>query len=150
MKSKLLIPLCMFTVVIISCNQSQNGNATTSQTNTSTNTAKDSGVYFVNLKNGDTVSSPVIVQMGVKGKTVEPAGTLNAGRGHHHLIVDGSYVEKGQMVMKDSTHLHFGKGQIVDTLKLRPGQHTLTLQFADGAHMSYGKDWSSTISIFVK
>jgi hypothetical protein len=54
------------------------------------------------------------------------------------------------MVMKDSTHLHFGKGQTVDTLKLSPGTHTLTLQFADGTHMSYGKDWSSTITITVK
>lgn len=150
MKSKFLVPLFLLAAVV-ACNQPQNGNTNSSQSNTTTNNIpKDSGVYFVNLKNGDTVSSPVIVQMGVKGKTVEPAGTLNAGKGHHHLIVDGSYVEKGQMVMKDSTHLHFGKGQTVDTLKLSPGQHTLTLQFADGTHMSYGKEWSASVTVFVK
>jgi hypothetical protein len=108
------------------------------------------GVYFVNLKDGDKVKSPVIVQMGVKGMEVEPAGAVNEGKGHHHLIIDGSYIEKGQMVPKDSTHLHFGKGQTVDTLKLSPGDHTLTLQFADGMHMSYGKDWSATIKITVE
>jgi|SRR6185312_8243350 len=149
MKSKFLVPLFLFATVV-ACNPSQTSNNTNSSQATENNVPKDSGVYFVNLKNGDTVSSPVIVQMGVKGKTVEPAGALNAGKGHHHLIVDGSYIEKGQMVMKDSTHLHFGKGQTVDTLKLSPGQHTLTLQFADGAHMSYGKDWSSSITILVK
>jgi len=149
MKTKFLAPLFLLTVVI-ACNQPQNSNNTNNSQAAENNVPKDSGVYFVNLKNGDTVSSPVIVQMGVKGKTVEPAGALNAGKGHHHLIIDGSYIEKGQMVMKDSTHLHFGKGQTVDTLKLSPGQHTLTLQFADGAHMSYGKDWSSTVSILVK
>jgi hypothetical protein len=150
MKLQFIIPALLLTAAI-ACNQPQNGNSssTTSQA-TENNEPKDSGVYFVNLKNGDTVQSPVIIQMGVKGKTVEPAGAVNAGKGHHHLIIDGSYIEKGQMVMKDSTHLHFGKGQMVDTLKLAPGSHSLTLQFADGAHMSYGKDWSSTITIFVK
>ncbi len=88
--------------------------------------------------------------MGVKGKTVAPAGTMDMNKGHYHIIIDGNYTEKGQMVMKDSTHLHFGKGQTVDTLPLRPGTHTLTLQFADGAHMSYGKDWSNTITVIVK
>jgi hypothetical protein len=149
MKIKFILPVLVLTAAI-ACNQAQNGNNTNTTQTTENNEPKDSGVYFVNLKNGDTVKSPVIVQMGVKGKTVEPAGALNPGKGHHHLVIDGSYAEKGQMVMKDSTHLHFGKGQTVDTLKLSPGQHTLTLQFADGTHMSYGKDWSSTITIFVK
>ena len=146
MKPIILLPIALL-LTAAACNQPQNTN-TTSQI--STTTAADSGVFFANLKNGDTVKSPVIVQMGVKGKTVAPMGTMDATKGHHHLIVDGNYVEKGQMVMKDSTHLHFGKGQTVDTLKLAPGTHTLTLQFADGAHMSYGKDWSSTITIVVK
>lgn len=149
MKCKFLASLFLLTVVI-ACNQTPTSNNTNTSQTTENNVPKDSGVYFVNLKNGDTVTSPVIVQMGVKGKTVEPAGTIHAGKGHHHLIIDGNYVEKGQMVTKDSTHLHFGKGQTVDTLKLSPGQHTLTLQFADGVHMSYGKDWSSTITILVK
>ena len=127
MKLKFLIPSMALALSIIACNSSQNGG----NANTTDNTPKDSGVYFVNLHNGDVVTSPVIVQMGVKGKTVEPAGTLNPGTGHHHLIIDGSYIEKGQMVMKDSTHLHFGKGQTADTLKLSSGKHTLTLQFAD-------------------
>ena len=147
MKPSFLIPIAIL-VTIAACNQPQNANTTTQTTTIAA--AADSGVYFVNLKNGDTVKSPVIVQMGVKGKTVAPMGTMDATKGHHHLIIDGSFIEKGQMVTKDSTHLHFGKGQTVDTLKLSPGTHSLTLQFADGAHMSYGKDWSSTITITVK
>ncbi|MFI5221698.1 MAG: DUF4399 domain-containing protein, partial [Bacteroidia bacterium] len=65
-------------------------------------------------------------------------------------IIDGSFIEKGQMVPNDKTHLHFGKGQTADTLSLPPGHHTLTLQFANGMHQSYGKDWSKTISVTVK
>lgn len=54
-----------------------------------------SGVYFVNLKDSDHVKSPIIIKMGVQGMEVEPAGKLNEGKGHHHLIIDGSYIEKG-------------------------------------------------------
>ncbi len=140
----------LLATAIIACNQSGKEANSDKQQPTSDSVKQANGVYFVNLKDGDKVKSPVIVQMGVSGMIVEPAGALNAGKGHHHLIVDGSFIEKGQMVPKDSTHLHFGKGQTVDTLKLSPGQHTLTLQFADGMHMSLGKDWSKTITITVE
>jgi uncharacterized protein DUF4399 len=107
------------------------------------------GVFFVNLKDGDKVTSPVIIQMGVNGMEVEPAGKLDEGKGHNHLIIDGGFTERGQVVPADASHIHFGKGQTSDTLQLSPGKHTLTLQFANGLHESYGKDWSKTISITV-
>ena len=88
--------------------------------------------------------------MGVKGMVIEPAGKIVEGKGHHHIIIDGSYIEKGQMVPKDETHLHYGKGQTSDTLKLNPGKHTLTLQFGNGVHESYGKYWSNTVTVDVE
>jgi hypothetical protein len=150
-----ILVLSLLLGVTISCNQSNNVENTKTQdgqdqqknTNVSNENA---GVYFVNLKNGDTVKSPVIIQMGIRGMEVEPAGAFNESKGHHHLIVDQGSIEKGVMVPMDDTHIHFGKGQNTDTLKLSPGQHTLTLQFADGLHRSYGKEWSTTITIVVK
>lgn len=111
---------------------------------------KEKGVFFVNLKDGDVVKSPVVVEMGVKGMEVEPAGNLNEGKGHHHIIIDGGFIEKGTMVAKDETHLHYGGGQTSDSLILSPGEHTLTMQFADGLHQSYGEDLSTTISVTVE
>jgi hypothetical protein len=110
----------------------------------------DKGVFFVNLKDGDVVKSPVFVEMGVNGMEVEPAGNLSEGKGHHHIIIDGSFIEKGTMVPKDETHLHYGGGQTSDSLILSPGKHTLTMQFADGLHQSYGEDLSNTISVTVE
>ncbi|WP_249204778.1 DUF4399 domain-containing protein [Achromobacter sp. Marseille-Q0513] len=107
-------------------------------------------VYFVEPKDGATVDSPVKVKFGVDGMAVKPAGDMTAGTGHHHLIVDGKPVPKGEVVPTDDTHIHFGKGQTETELKLAPGKHTLTMQFADGAHRSYGPDLSSTISVTVK
>lgn len=108
-----------------------------------------SGVSFENLKDGDTVDQSVTVKMGVKGMAIEPAGPVNAGKGHHHIVIDGSFVPGGQPVPADATHIHFGKGQTEVQLNLTPGEHTLTLQFADGIHTSYGEAWSKTITVNV-
>ncbi|MDH5380343.1 MAG: DUF4399 domain-containing protein [Cyclobacteriaceae bacterium] len=106
-------------------------------------------VFFVSPNNGDSVSSPVTIVMGVEGMEIEPAGVVTVGKGHHHLIIDGNFIEKGVVVPADSTHKHYGKGQTEAQLELSPGNHTITMQFADGVHTSYGEDWSTTISIFV-
>ena len=109
-----------------------------------------SGVYFEGVADGDTVKSPLKVEMGVCGMEVEPAGKVSEGKGHHHLIVDGTCVPKGEIVPKDATHMHFGKGQTETTLKLAPGKHTLTLQFANGVHASYGEEMCKSIAIKVE
>ena len=108
-------------------------------------------VVFSNLKNDATVSSPLKVEMGTMGMNVDTAGPVVAGSGHHHLFIDAEdSLMAGQTVPKDSTHLHFGKGQKETEIKLIPGKHKLTLQFADGLHRSYGGKLSTTITVNVK
>ncbi|MCK0506077.1 DUF4399 domain-containing protein [Aromatoleum anaerobium] len=106
-------------------------------------------VYFIEPANSAAVPEEFTVKMGVEGMRMQPAGQLAEGTGHHHLIVDGKPIEAGKPVPTDATHLHFGKGQTETTLKLAPGKHTLTLQFADGLHQSYGPGFSDTISVHV-
>jgi len=107
-------------------------------------------VYFKNLKNGQTVSSPVKVEMGTENIKVDSAGKVRQASGHHHLLIDAAAIEAGQVVPKDSTHLHFGNAQTHTEVPLQPGKHTLTLQFADGLHRSYGDKLSSTVTVTVK
>ena len=108
-------------------------------------------VFFKNLKNGETVKSPLKVEFGVEGIALDTAGAIKAASGHHHLLIDaGDSIAAGQVVAKDSTHLHFGKAQKETEIKLSPGDHTLTLQFADGIHRSYGAKLAATIKVKVK
>jgi hypothetical protein len=107
-------------------------------------------VYFVSPQDGAELSSPVVVEFGVEGMDVEPAGELSIDKGHHHVVINGSFIEKGTVVPNDETHIHYGKGQLSDSLDLEPGEYTLTMQFADGLHNSYGEQMSSTINITVK
>ncbi|MBM4291927.1 MAG: DUF4399 domain-containing protein, partial [Deltaproteobacteria bacterium] len=44
---------------------------------------------------------------------------------------------------------HFGKGQTETEVTLEPGEHTLTMQLADGAHISYGESLSATLKVVV-
>ena len=108
------------------------------------------GVYFKGLDDGDTVSSPLTVKMGVCGMDVQAAGEEVEGTGHHHLIIDGDCIPEGETVPKDANHKHFGKGQTEAVLNLTPGEHTLALQFANGVHTSYGESMCKLVHIQVE
>lgn len=107
-------------------------------------------VFFANLADGDTVTSPFTVQFGIEGMEVEPAGEANEGKGHHHIIINGSAITEGEVVPADSLNIHFGGGQTETELTLEPGTYSLTMQFADGYHRSYGEQLSATIQVNVQ
>ncbi|MCL6524460.1 MAG: DUF4399 domain-containing protein [Thermoflavifilum sp.] len=108
-------------------------------------------VFFKNLKDGEVVHSPFTVEMGVEGMQVDSAGPVKPGSGHHHLLIDdGDSIATGEVIPKDSTHLHFGNAQTQVVLNLPPGKHKLTLQFADGMHRSYGSQMATSITVQVK
>ena len=109
-----------------------------------------SGVDFIQPKNGDTVPQTFIVKFAVKGMKVAPAGEMTADTGHHHLLIDVPDVAEGEVIPMNEGHRHFGKGQTETEITLPPGRHRLTMQFADGAHRSYGPPYRKTIEVTVK
>lgn len=111
---------------------------------------EDQKVFFVNLNDGDVISSPFTVEMGVEGMTVEPAGELKKDVGHHHIIINRGAYAVTEVVPMDEMNLHYGKGQTEAELELEPGEYMLTLQFADGLHQSYGPEMSASINIVVE
>jgi len=113
-------------------------------------TDHDQGVSFEAPKDGAMLDKTFKVEMEVEGMKVHKAGDPVEGTGHFHIIVDGDCIKQGEAVIKDATHIHFGKGQKETYMSLKSGAHSLSLQFADGHHVSYGKDWCKTIHITVK
>ena len=112
--------------------------------------APSQSVSILEPANGAAVSSTFKVRFGVKGMSVAPAGEIIANSGHNHLLINRTSVPAGQSVPFDDQHKHFGAGQTETMLTLPPGQYTLTSQFANGAHQSYGAPMSSTIRVTVK
>jgi hypothetical protein len=96
-------------------------------------------VYFINLKDGAKVKSPFLVQFGLSGLGVAPAGTEKDGTGHHHLFIDTTFsaADAGAPIPKDDKHLHFGNGQTEAMVTLPPGKHTLQLVFANWSHVPF-------------
>ena len=96
-------------------------------------------VYFINLKNGDAVTSPVTVRFGLSGMGIAPAGTQVADTGHHHLIIDDKLEGDAlnEAIPMDEHHLHFGKGQTEASVNLPKGTHTLQLVLGDWSHIPH-------------
>ena len=94
--------------------------------------------YFISPKDGATVHNPVLVQFGLKGMGIAPAGVKFDNTGHHHLLIDSDPPADQSLPLPATDKIvHFGKGQTETTLMLPPGKHTLELLFADYTHVSF-------------
>lgn len=107
-------------------------------------------VWFSEPADKAEVTAPVKFVMQIEGMSVKPAGKPEDGTGHFHILINKEALAAGQVIVNDEFHKHYGKGQTEDTIDLKPGDYRVTLQFADGAHVSYGSAWSHTISLKVK
>jgi hypothetical protein len=107
----------------------------------------NASVYFINLKDGETVTSPFKVQFGLIGMGIAPAGVERPNTGHHHLLIDTTISpdELKQPIAMDDKHRHFGGGQTETMLNLPPGQHTLQLELADWSHVPFNPPIASPI-----
>ena len=156
---------------MVACNnatdKSSSGGDTTAKTDTTMNHVVDTAkpvaieplpdvpsgarVFFKNLKDGATVKSPLKVEFGVEGISLDSAGKIRPNSGHHHLLIDaGDSVATGTVIPKDDSHKHFGNAQTSAEITLTPGKHVLTLQYADGIHRSYGAKLAKSVTVNVK
>jgi len=94
-------------------------------------------VYFVDVKNGDTLQTTTILHFGLKGMGVAPAGVVKLNSGHHHLLIDTDLPPLNKPIPNDPQHLHFGGGQTEAEVTLTPGRHTLQLLLADKDHIPH-------------
>ena len=79
-------------------------------------------VYFINLKDGDKIKSPFLVQFGLSGKGIAPAGIDVPNTGHHHLLINIDEIDYSLPIPSSKQHLHFGLGQTETKLDRTPGE----------------------------
>jgi hypothetical protein len=107
------------------------------QTGGPTPSPPGAAVYFIGLKDGDTLPTKATIHFGLRGMGVAPAGSDRANSGHHHLMVDVPTPALDKEIPNDFQHLHFGAGQTETELTLTPGEHTLQLVFGDKNHIPH-------------
>lgn len=108
-------------------------------------------VYIISPKDGATVSSPFVMQFGLKGMGVAPAGVKFEGTGHHHLLIDSDPpTNLDAPLTADDQLIHFGKGQTQAVVTLPPGKHTLQLLMGDHNHRAHNPPvFSKKITVIV-
>jgi len=102
-----------------------------------TPSAAGAAVYFIGLKDGDTIPTKSTIHFGLRGMGIAPAGSDRANSGHHHLIIDAPTPPLNVEIPNDYQHLHFGAGQTEAELTLTPGEHALQLVFGDQNHIPH-------------
>ena len=92
--------------------------------------------YFVDLKDGDTISSPVLIRLGLTEQMgIAPALADWPDTGHFHLLIDVNPPNPNKPISKKHLHLHLG--QMEKTVDLKKGKHTLQIVMGDYAHMPH-------------
>ena len=97
----------------------------------------EQNVYFINLKDGDKLESPIFIQFGLSGMGVAPAGTNREGTGHHHLLINVDDIDISRPIPSSSNHIHFGGGQTETTIDLPSGVYTLQLLLGNMSHIPH-------------
>lgn len=103
---------------------------------------KKARVFFVEPKNGATVTSPLHMKFGSEGIEIAavPPGDLTKeqvrpGKAHYHVGIDQSCLPPGKNIVKGTpSWVHFGDGKDVFDSQLTPGKHKLALQLGDDLH----------------
>jgi hypothetical protein len=112
-------------------------------------------VFFLEPKNGATVSSPVHMKFGSQGIEIAavPPGdptTTRPGVAHYHVGIDQSCLPAGKTIVKGTpSWVHFGDGKSEFDSQLTPGRHKLALQLGDDLHNTM-PGTCATITVNVK
>jgi hypothetical protein len=97
-------------------------------------------VFFLEPKNGATVTSPVHMKFGSQGIQISPVPpgditTTRPGMAHYHVGIDQPCLPPGKTIVKGTpSWVHFGDGKDVFDSQLTPGKHRLAVQLGDDLH----------------
>ena len=116
---------------------------------------KRARVFFVEPKNGATVTSPLHMKFGSEGIAIAavPPGDVTKTRpgvGHYHVGIEQACLPAGKNIVKGTpSWVHFGDGKSEFDTQLAPGKHKLSLQLGDDLHNTI-PGTCSTITVTVK
>ena len=107
-------------------------------------------VYFINIKDGQTLKSPFLIQFGLTSEMgIAPALADWPDTGHFHLIIDSPVPNKNTSISNNHIHMHMG--QTETTLKLTPGKHTMQIVLGEYSHIMHDPPvMSEVITVNVK
>tara|TARA_B100000945_G_C20322960_1_gene568585 strand:+ start:94 stop:507 length:414 start_codon:yes stop_codon:yes gene_type:complete len=92
--------------------------------------------YFIDLKDGDKVKSPVLIRFGLTEQMgIAPALADWPDTGHFHLIIDSKTPNPDRPI--SNKHLHLHKGQTEALVELKQGRRILQIVMGDYSHIPH-------------
>ena len=93
-----------------------------------------------------------LLTMEVSGLDIVPAGTMDEGTGHHHLVIDGPLPAAGAPIPATTDVLiHLGQAQTeYEITGLTPGRHTVIAVVGDGMHIPLDPWVADTVTFLVR
>ncbi len=92
--------------------------------------------YFIDLKNGDKVKSPLLIRFGLTEQMgIAPALADWPDTGHFHLIINSKPPNPDRPI--SNKHLHLHKGQTEAIVELKQGRHSLQIVLGDYSHIPH-------------
>ena len=96
-------------------------------------------------------AGPVLFVLETEGVEIVAAGNMDAGTGHHHLIVNGDVDWELPIPNDVGVHYHMGQAETEYTLTdLAPGEHRIIAVVADGVHIPLDPPVSDTITVVIR
>ena len=93
-----------------------------------------------------------ILTMEVSGVSIVPAGTMEEGTGHHHLVIDGPLPDSMAPIPPTTdVVIHLGQAQTeYEITGLTPGRHTVIAVVGDGMHIPLAPWVADTVTVLVQ
>ena len=93
-----------------------------------------------------------LLTMEVSGVSIVPAGTMEEGTGHHHLVIDGPLPNEGAPIPPTTdVVIHLGQAQTeFEITGLGPGRHTVIAVVGDGMHIPLSPWVADTVTVLVQ
>lgn len=115
----------------------------------------DASVSFVTPQDGDTVETPVAIELETDGFELMSVDNPPAvGEGHLHILAEEDCYPDGEVIpgpsddLEDANEIwHFSDGQAEDEIDLDPGEYELCAQIGDSGHMAYGQTDTITVTV---
>ena len=115
----------------------------------------DASVTFVTPQDGDTVETPVAIELETDGfELVSVDDPPAVGEGHLHILAEEDCVSAGEVIpgpsddLEDANEIfHFSDGQAEDEIDLDPGEYELCAQIGDTGHTAYGQTDTVTVTV---
>lgn len=111
-------------------------------------TDTDPSISITQPTDGATVDAPVTIAAAVENFVLESAeNDPREGAGHAHVLIDRAPYDAGETIPFEDGIVHLSDGGNSTDLELATGEHELTMQLANAAHVAH--DAWDTVTVTV-